>query len=191
MSKSENITQAFKKAKEQYEAIGVDVDKAMAALDKFPISLHCWQADDVTGFETREGGLTGGIQATGNYPGKARNISEHRMDLEKAMSLLPGKQRLNLHAIYGDFQGEVVDRDEIEPKHFESWIDWAKESKLKPFIKLARGLDKDRTEILSYIKHRITSRKIEACNATIARIIRRAYLYLKYLYLNIRQEGLR
>jgi len=127
MSKSENITQAFEKAKEQYEAIGVDVDKAMAALDKFPISLHCWQADDVTGFETREGGLTGGIQATGNYPGKARNISEHRMDIEKAMSLLPGKQRLNLHALYGDFQGEVVDRDEIEIKHFESWVDWAKE----------------------------------------------------------------
>ena len=127
MSKSGSITQAFEKAKEQYEAIGVDVDKAMAALDKFPISLHCWQADDVTGFETREGGLTGGIQATGNYPGKARNISEHRMDLEKAMSLLPGKQRVNLHAIYGDFQGEVVDRDEIEPKHFQSWIDWAKE----------------------------------------------------------------
>ncbi len=126
MSNSQNIKKAFEEAKLQYEDIGVDVEKAMKKLDNFPISLHCWQADDVTGFETREGGLTGGIQATGNYPGKARNISEHRMDLEKAMSMLPGKQRLNLHAIYGDFQGEVVDRDQIEPKHFQSWIDWAK-----------------------------------------------------------------
>ncbi|RLD99534.1 MAG: L-rhamnose isomerase [Bacteroidetes bacterium] len=128
MSQSESIKKAFEAAKEQYAAMGVDVEAAMDQLDKFPISLHCWQADDVGGFETPNSSLSGGgIQATGNYPGKATNISEHRMDLEKAMSLIPGKQRLNLHAIYGDFQGELVDRDQIELKHFQSWIDWAKD----------------------------------------------------------------
>ncbi len=128
MSKSDKITKAFEAAKEQYSAIGVDVEAAMNKLDDFPISLHCWQADDVGGFETPDSSLSGGgIQATGNYPGKATNIPEHRMDLEKSMSLIPGKQRLNLHAIYGDFKGEFVDRDEIELKHFQSWIDWAKD----------------------------------------------------------------
>jgi L-rhamnose isomerase len=128
MSKSDTITKAFEAAKEQYAQIGVDVEAAMNKLDDFPISLHCWQADDVGGFETPDSSLSGGgIQATGNYPGKATNIPEHRMDLEKAMSLIPGKQRLNLHAIYGDFQGEFVDRDQIELKHFQSWIDWAKD----------------------------------------------------------------
>ncbi len=128
MSRSENIQIAFEAAKEQYAQIGVDVEAAMKKLDDFPISLHCWQADDVGGFETPDSSLSGGgIQATGNYPGKARNIPEHRMDLEKAMSLIPGKQRLNLHAIYGDFQGKRVDRNEIELKHFQSWIDWAKD----------------------------------------------------------------
>jgi L-rhamnose isomerase len=127
MSKPESIKKAFEAAKEQYAEVGVNVEVAMEKLDDFPISLHCWQADDVGGFETPDSALTGGgIQATGNYPGKARNIPEHRMDLEKAMSLLPGKQRLNLHAMYGDFQGEKVDRDQIEPRHFQSWIDWAK-----------------------------------------------------------------
>ena len=128
MSKSDTITKAFEAAKEQYAQIGVNVEDAMNKLDQFPISLHCWQADDVGGFETPDSALSGGgIQATGNYPGKARNIEEHRKDVEKSMDLLPGKQRLNLHAIYGDFQGVKVDRDEIELKHFQSWIDWAKE----------------------------------------------------------------
>jgi L-rhamnose isomerase len=128
MNKSETITKAFDAAREQYAAIGVDVDTAMKRLDHFPISLHCWQADDVGGFETPDAALSGGgIQATGNYPGKARNIDEHRRDLEKSMSLIPGSQRVNLHAIYGDFQGERVDRDQIEVKHFQSWIDWARE----------------------------------------------------------------
>jgi len=131
MSQTESIKRAFESAKEQYAAIGVDVETAMDRLDKFPISLHCWQADDVGGFETPDSSLSGGgIQATGNYPGKATNIPEHRMDLEKAMSLIPGKQRLNLHAIYGDFQGEFVDRDQIELKHFQSWIDWAKDQEI-------------------------------------------------------------
>jgi L-rhamnose isomerase len=128
MSQSESIKKAFEAARDQYARIGVDVEAAMNQLDQYPISLHCWQADDVGGFETPDSSLSGGgIQATGNYPGKATNIREHRMDLEKAMSLIPGKQRLNLHAIYGDFQGEFVDRDQIEIKHFQSWIDWAKE----------------------------------------------------------------
>ncbi len=101
MSQSETIKKAFEAAKDQYAQIGVDVENAMKQLDVFPISLHCWQADDVGGFETPDSSLSGGgIQATGNYPGKATNIPEHRMDLEKAMSLIPGKQRLNLHAIY-------------------------------------------------------------------------------------------
>ncbi len=131
MSKSDTITKAFEAAKEQYAQIGVNVEDAMNKLDHFPISLHCWQADDVGGFETPDSTLSGGgIQATGNYPGKARNIVEHRMDIEKSMDLLPGKQRLNLHAIYGDFQGKFVDRDQIELKHFQSWIDWAKELKI-------------------------------------------------------------
>ncbi len=127
MAKSENIQKAFELAKAQYAELGVDVEEAMKKLEKFPISLHCWQADDVGGFESPDAGLSGGIQATGNYPGKARNIVEHRKDVEKAMDLIPGKQRLNLHAIYGDFKGEVVDRDQIETRHFQSWIDWAKE----------------------------------------------------------------
>jgi len=127
MTKSQTIRNAFEMAKEQYAEIGVDVDQAMQKLDQFPISLHCWQADDVGGFETSDSELSGGgIQATGNYPGKATNIEESRMDIEKSMSLLPGKQRLNLHAIYGDFKGEFVDRDQIETRHFQSWIDWAK-----------------------------------------------------------------
>ncbi len=128
MAKAENIQKAYELAKEQYAELGVDVEDALKKLEDFPISLHCWQADDVGGFETPDAELSGGgIQATGNYPGKARNIEEHRMDIEKSMSLIPGKQRLNMHAFYGDFKGEVVDRDQIETKHFDSWIDWAKD----------------------------------------------------------------
>jgi L-rhamnose isomerase len=125
MVTSENIQKAFELAKAQYAELGVDVEAAMKQLENFHISLHCWQADDVGGFESPDAGLSGGIQATGNYPGKARNMAEHRMDVEKAMSLIPGRQRLNLHAIYGDFKGEKVDRDQIETRHFQSWIDWA------------------------------------------------------------------
>ena len=123
---SELIKRAYEIAKEQYAAIGVDSDVAIAKMKDVNISLHCWQTDDVGGFETADGELSGGIQATGNYPGKATTIEQMRTDLEKVLALLPGKQRLNLHAIYGDFQGEKVDRDEIEVKHFQSWIDWCK-----------------------------------------------------------------
>ena len=128
---NDKIQKSFDLAVEQYAAIGVDVNKALEQLDKLPISLHCWQADDVTGFENKDGNLTGGIQATGNYPGKARTIEELRADIDKAMELIPGNHRVNIHAFYGDFGGESVDRDQIEPKHFQSWIDWAKEKGYK------------------------------------------------------------
>ena len=107
--------------------LGVDTDKVIAEMDNINISLHCWQTDDVGGFEKAGSVLGGGgIQATGNFPGKAKTIEQMRADLDKVMSLLPGKQRLNLHAIYGEFGGKLVDRDQIEAKHFQGWIDWAK-----------------------------------------------------------------
>jgi len=124
----EQIQKAFDLAVEQYAAVGVDVNKALEQLDKLPISLHCWQTDDVVGFENPEGSLTGGIQTTGYYPGKARNIAEVMADLEKALSLVPGNHRVNVHAIYGDFSQGFADRDKIEPKHFQVWIDWAKKN---------------------------------------------------------------
>jgi L-rhamnose isomerase len=125
--KDEKITQAYQIAKEQYAAQGVDVDAAMTALAKIPISLHCWQGDDVGGFETVGAQLSGGgIQATGNYPGKARTVAELRADVEKALAMVPGKHRLNLHACYLENGGKFVDRNEMEPKHFQGWIDWAK-----------------------------------------------------------------
>ncbi len=127
MADSGLTTRAYEIARKQYELIGVDTDRAIAGMGGINISLHCWQADDVCGFETPASKLEGGgIQATGNYPGKAANIAEVRADLSKVMSLLPGKQRLNLHAIYGDFGGERVDRDQIEVGHYQSWIDWCR-----------------------------------------------------------------
>ena len=129
--KEETIRKAYEIAKERYAALGVDTDKVLAQMQDFHLSMHCWQADDVTGFEAREGGLTGGIQVNGNYPGKARNINELRDDILYAMSLIPGKHRLNLHEIYGDFQGKFVDRDEVTPEYFESWIEWGKEHGIK------------------------------------------------------------
>lgn len=113
-------------AKKRYSNWGVDVDNALNLLAEIPISIHCWQGDDVAGFEG-EGALTGGIQATGNYPGKARNFEELTADLEKACSLIPGKKRINLHASYAVFDGEKVDRDMLEPKHFKAWVDWGRE----------------------------------------------------------------
>ena len=94
-----SINQAWELAKQRFAAVGVDAEQALTALDRLPVSMHCWQGDDVAGFENPQGGLTGGIQATGNYPGKARNAAELRADLEQAMSLIPGPKRLNLHAI--------------------------------------------------------------------------------------------
>ncbi len=125
--KKELIKKSYQLAKDQYAELGVDTDKVLSEMEKLVISLHCWQTDDVGGFE-REGAELGGggIQATGNFPGKAKTIVQMRSDLDKVMSLLPGKQRLNLHAIYGEFEGKKVDRDQIELKHFQGWIDWAK-----------------------------------------------------------------
>ncbi|MCR4773619.1 MAG: L-rhamnose isomerase [Prevotella sp.] len=128
--KSELIEKAYAVAKERYAALGVDTDKAIETLKKTPISLHCWQADDVVGFERNEA-ASGGIQTTGNYPGKARNIDELRQDIDKVTSLLAGKFRLNLHETYGEFGGKFVDRDQVEAKHFEGWMQWAKEHDLK------------------------------------------------------------
>jgi len=128
--KEELISKSYEIARERYAAIGVDTDKAIEQLEKTPISLHCWQADDVVGFE-RNDALSGGIQTTGNYPGRARNIEEVRADVAFAKSLLAGNHRLNLHEIYGDFGTEFVDRDQVEPRHFDSWIQWAKEQGLK------------------------------------------------------------
>ena len=128
--KEQKVRQAYELAVERYAAIGIDVEKVMEQLQGIQLSLHCWQADDVTGFEST-GELTGGIQATGNYPGKARNIDELRADVLKAASLIPGKHRLNLHEIYGDFGGKFVDRDQVEPAHFESWMQWATENDMK------------------------------------------------------------
>ena len=129
--KKEIIEKSYQLAKEQYAALGVDTDKAIAEMDNISISLHCWQTDDVGGFEKAGAVLGGGgIQATGNFPGKAKTIEQMRADLDKVMSLLPGKHRLNLHAIYGEFGGKSVDRDQIEVKHFQGWIDWAKKRKI-------------------------------------------------------------
>lgn len=119
------IEQAYTLAKERYAALGVDTEGALAQLSEIGISLHCWQGDDVGGFEDPDRGLSGGIMTTGNYPGKARTPDELRQDLDKTYSLIPGTHRLNLHAIYLE-TGKKVPRNEIEPKHFATWVDWAK-----------------------------------------------------------------
>jgi L-rhamnose isomerase len=125
MSSESQIQSAQNIAKERYAALGVDSEKALAALEKVAISLHCWQGDDVGGFENPGGELGGGIAATGNYPGKARAADELRRDLDVAYSLLPGSHRLNLHAIYLE-SDKKVERNAIEPHHFSAWKDWAK-----------------------------------------------------------------
>ena len=127
---NETVKKAYEIAKERYAALGIDTEKVLQQLQDFHLSMHCWQADDVSGFESA-GDLTGGIQATGNFPGKARNIDELRADILKAKSLIPGTHRLNLHEIYGDFGGKFVDRDQCLPEHFQSWMDWGKENNTK------------------------------------------------------------
>ncbi len=121
-----NTEKAYELAKERYSALGVDTDAAMERLSKIQVSLHCWQGDDVGGFENPDAGLDGGIAATGNHPGKARTPGELRADLDIALSLIPGTHRLNLHAFYAETGGKKVDRDELAPEHFSRWIDWAK-----------------------------------------------------------------
>ncbi len=124
------LKERYDAAKEVYKAIGVDTDVAMKALKEIPISMHCWQGDDVTGFDGA-GALSGGIQTTGNYPGRARNPEELMADMDKTLSLIPGKHRINLHASYAIFEeGEWVDRDQLEPKHFKKWVEFAKEKEI-------------------------------------------------------------
>jgi L-rhamnose isomerase len=119
------IQDAYEIARDRYASIGVNSEQALAALDVVSLSLHCWQGDDVGGFENTGEGLSGGIAATGNYPGKARNADELRRDLDMAYRLIPGKHRLNLHAIYAETGGKRVERNEILPEHFRAWADWA------------------------------------------------------------------
>ncbi len=119
------VTRTYDCAKSRYADLGIDTDAILETMDAIPLSLHCWQGDDVGGFETRASELGGGIAVTGNYPGKARTPEELRADLDAALSLIPGTHRLNLHACYGEFGGKHVDRDAIAPEHFQHWIDWA------------------------------------------------------------------
>ena len=120
------IASAYEVARDRYAEVGVDTDAALRRLAAVPISLHCWQGDDVQGFEKLGTGLGGGLAATGNYPGKARTPDDLRADAALALSIIPGKHRFNLHASYGEFGGKPVDRDEIGPEHYAGWIDWAK-----------------------------------------------------------------
>lgn len=126
MSRAVAVEKAYDLAREQYAQNGVDTDKVLARLSTIPISLHCWQGDDVGGFETSDGLTGGGIQATGNYPGKARTADELRRDMDTAFGLIPGKHRLNLHAIYAETGAKRVERDSLTAEHFSRWIDWAK-----------------------------------------------------------------
>jgi L-rhamnose isomerase len=126
MSDVDTIEKTFEAARQRYAELGVDTERAIERLSKIAISLHCWQGDDVRGFESGEGLSGGGIMATGAYPGRARTADELRTDLEKALSLIPGRHRLNLHAMYAETGGKKIERNEIRPEHFSAWIDWAK-----------------------------------------------------------------
>ena len=126
---NDNIDQSYARAKEVYAGFGVNTDEVLRKIETIKLSLHCWQGDDITGLEAPTDGLSGGgIMATGNYPGKARNGDELRQDIQKALSLLPGKHRVNIHACYAETNGKFVDRDELTVEHFSKWIDWAKDN---------------------------------------------------------------
>src|SRR5262245_40383649 len=126
MPKANQLEQSYQLAKERYAEIGVDTDRAIERLKRIAISIHCWQGDDVRGFENAGGELGGGLAVTGNYPGAARTPDELRADFEKATSFIPGRHRLNLHSIYAETGGKKVDRTQLAPEHFSRWIDWAK-----------------------------------------------------------------
>ncbi len=131
MAGTKKIQTAYRAAKQVYAKLGIDTDKALKTLSRTPISLHCWQGDDVGGFESTNGDLNNsGLMATGGYPGKARTADELRQDLDKALSLIPGKHRLNLHAIYAETNNKKVERNRLKPEHFSQWIDWAKKNKM-------------------------------------------------------------
>ncbi len=166
-----NTQKALEYAREVYSKYGVDVDAALASVAKTPVSIHCWQGEDVHGFESPDADLTGGIQSTGNYPGKARNIDELRRDFEFAKTLIPGKKKFSLHAIYLDAGGKKVERDEIAPEHFASWVQWARENDLgldfnptffsHPLSADGFTLSNDDKNIRDFwIRHGIASRKI-------------------------------
>ena len=166
-----SVKQNYEVAKQFYEKWGVDVDGALEQLKKVPISIHCWQGDDIGGFEVEERELSGGIDVTGNYPGKAETPEQLREDLEKALSLIPGKHRVNLHAIYAETNGEIVDRDELKPEHFENWVAWAKKHELgldfnptffsHPLSEEGLTLAHPNEEIRNFwIRHGIASREI-------------------------------
>lgn len=166
-----SIREKYEMAKKEYEKWGIDVDNVLEELKKVKISIHCWQGDDIAGFEVNQQELSGGIATTGNYPGKARNPEELRKDLDKALSLIPGKHKINLHAIYAETDGKFVDRDEIKPEHFKNWVSWAKKNGLgldfNPTIfsheKAQDGLtlSHPNKEIRDFwIRHCVASRKI-------------------------------
>ncbi|MCF7928699.1 MAG: L-rhamnose isomerase [Spirochaetales bacterium] len=169
--KPEQIEESYQKAKERYAAFGIDTDAALGQAASVPISLHCWQGDDVTGFEGLDELGGGGIMATGSFPGKARGPAELRGDLEEAISLIPGELRVNLHVMYGESGGKKVDRDEYKPEHFRNWIDWAKKHNLgidmnPTFFSHEKAEDgftlssKDPEIRKFWIRHSIASRKI-------------------------------
>jgi len=173
MSKSKNLERSFALAKERYSELGVNVDKVLSRLSHIPISLHCWQGDDVGGFENAETSLGGGLAVTGNYPGKARTPDELRGDLTQALSLIPGKHRLSLHASYAETRGRRVERDELQPEHFHGWIDWAKANGLgldfnQTFFSHPKAADgftlahRDKAIRQFWIDHGIACRKIGA-----------------------------
>lgn len=166
-----NLKERYDLAKAEYEKWGINVDEVLKKLSEIKISIHCWQGDDVTGFEINEQELSGGIAATGNYPGKATTPEQLRGDLDKALSLIPGKHKINLHAIYAETNGKFVERDELKPEHFENWVNWAKERGLgldfNPTIfshpKASDGLtlshpDKEIRDF--WIRHAVACRKI-------------------------------
>src|SRR5215470_18624125 len=130
MKAEDSLQQTYQLARERYSHLGVDTEKALEQLDRIAISLHCWQGDDVGGFENTGQELGGGLAVTGHYPGKARTPEELRSDLEKALSLLPGSHRLNLHASYAETGGRKVERDALLPEHFQGWIEWARSRRI-------------------------------------------------------------
>jgi L-rhamnose isomerase len=165
------VIKAYEMAKSMYETLGVDVEAALEKLKTVPLSIHCWQGDDIGGFEVQQNELSGGIDVTGNYPGKATTPEELRSDLEMALRLIPGKHRINLHAIYAETDGQHVERNEIKPEHFRNWVEWAKQHDLgldfNPTIfshsKAADGLTlahPDEEIRQFWIEHCIASRRI-------------------------------
>lgn len=165
------ILERYENSKKIYENLGINIEEVIEVLSRVKLSVHCWQGDDVRGFETPDSSLSGGISATGNYPGRARNAEELRMDLTKALSLIPGTHKVNLHAIYAEFGDEKPSRDKIEPRHFEKWVQWAKENGLgldfNPSLfshKMAENgltLSHPSSEVRDFwINHCIASRKI-------------------------------